>query len=144
MRVTALFLLLSLPLTAQSTAARVKAIDTQMNDSMSTPEGGSTIGMGQAYGVAETAFDKELNRVYSALLKELNGPAKEAFMESQRKWVAFRDAQFEAFRQVYDRDRFGSGQGPLIAAARMNLVRTRVLELATYRDGMWGEDEEPE
>jgi uncharacterized protein YecT (DUF1311 family) len=51
--------------------------------------------------------DRELNRAYSAVLKQLetyhdNGPAtRKALIVSQRKWVEFRDADCTARQRLY-------------------------------------------
>lgn len=134
-RTTLYVLVLLAPLAAQS---GVRALDLQLEQRLKLPESQSTIGSIQVYQEFEDLFDKELNRAYSTLMKELQGPTKAAFQKAQKAWLLFRDSQFEAFRAIYDRREFGTGQGQIIAMNRMNLVRQRALELSSYTNGLWG------
>jgi uncharacterized protein YecT (DUF1311 family) len=77
---------------------------------------------------AEEAWDARMNAAYRKLLDVLDADARDKQREAQRRWVAFRDAEFEAIAA-----RNGTGgtlDGVLIAGERLALVKRRALDLA--------------
>ena len=74
------------------------------------------------------AWDKELNRIWGELMRELPAPAKDSLRAAQRKWIAFRDAEHEALALAY-----GAMPGTMYlvmhADAVSSLTRDRVREL---------------
>lgn len=87
----------------------------------------STFGMVECYGAASTRWDKELNRSYASLTKELSAKGKELFKESQRAWMKFREAQNAANGAL--RENGGTIWSIIIAQQAMNLVKDQVQRL---------------
>jgi uncharacterized protein YecT (DUF1311 family) len=70
--------------------------------------------------------DAELNRVYSAALKRLDGADLQRLVTAQRLWVQFRDADCEAAYGLYG----GGSAGPTVRAACLEKdTRERTKEL---------------
>ena len=103
-------------------------IEAELSRCMETPEGMSTHGMRQCLGNASEAWDKEMNRIWGELMRELPAPAKDSLRAAQRKWIAFRDAELEALAQSY-----GAMPGTMYlvmhADAVSTLTRDRVRQL---------------
>lgn len=103
-------------------------IEAELSRCMETPEGMSTHGMRACLGAATEAWDKELNRIWGELMRELSAPAKESLRAAQRKWIAFRDAELLALSQAY-----GAMPGTMYlvmhADAVSSLTRDRVRQL---------------
>ena len=93
----------------------------------------TTVGMRDCIGAAYQRWDAELNAVYRELMANLPPAAKAQLRDAQRKWLAFRDAEFETIDHIY-----GSRQGTLwslnMAGARLELLRQRVEDLIDHRD----------
>jgi uncharacterized protein YecT (DUF1311 family) len=79
---------------------------------------------------AATLWDEELNRVYQLILAQLPANQKELFRQSQRQWVAFRDAEIVFCEEFYDRE--GKGWQLDQAGRRLDLTKQRTLELWRY------------
>lgn len=103
-------------------------IDAELSRCMESPEGMSTHGTRQCLGTATEAWDKELNRVWGELMRELPASAKESLRAAQRKWIAFRDAEQAALVDAY-----GAMPGSMFsimhADAVSALTRDRVRQL---------------
>jgi uncharacterized protein YecT (DUF1311 family) len=93
----------------------------------------STVGMMNCGEQAVQKWDAELNRVYQALKKQLNADGKKALKTAQKAWLKYRDKEFKTIGAVY-----GSRQGtmwlPVLAFARADVVKNRVLQLKEYLD----------
>ena len=98
----------------------------------------STAGMVQATSKAAEMWDSELNGVYKQLLEVLSKSQVEKLKASQRKWLEYRDAEF-AFSDEF----YGSMQGtmwrPVAVNSRMDIVRSRTLELQSYLETLSGQ-----
>lgn len=122
-----LLLLLAPAPYAQETKEGKDPIDIELEKA----SGGNTRTMEEALVRAEKRWDKELNRVYQALLKELPASEKDSLRASQKAWLAFRDADFKAARQVvrWRGKDGGTIWGGVYARHRMDVVRDRVWRL---------------
>lgn len=124
----ALLFLTSLTFATALPASDQHPIEAELNRCMESPEGMSTHGMRACLGAATEAWDKELNRIWGALMRELPAPAKDSLRAAQRKWIAFRDAELEALANAY-----GSMPGTMFlvmhADAVSTLTRDRVRQL---------------
>lgn len=83
------------------------------------------------YVMGREHWDKELNRVYAALLASLDEDHKGPVRAAQRQWLKFRDAEFAALDAVYDRD--GTLWRIVGSKRRTELVRERVQTLSLLR-----------
>lgn len=97
---------------------------------------GATDG-GRAAATAGEAYarflDAEMNRSYQALLAQLDTAPRKALVESQRRWLAFRDAELVFMARQWTRERNGSSATLSLAGHRAALLRARVLSLLAYR-----------
>lgn len=116
------------PLHAQSDAPDQHPIEVELSRCMESPEGMSTQGMRECMDAASASWDQELNRIWGELMRELAGPGKDALRASQRKWIAFRDAELEALAQTYG-EMQGSMYTLMHADAASTLTRDRVRQL---------------
>jgi uncharacterized protein YecT (DUF1311 family) len=97
---------------------------------LSATDGGSAA---TRAGHAYAAFlDAELNTAYRALLYHLDSPAREALVESQRRWLRFRDADYAFITRHWTRERSGSSASLSIAGYRNTLVKERIVRLLRY------------
>lgn len=90
----------------------------------------STHGQSQAFVTGLELWDKELNRVYQALIKALgtDAIAKKALQESQREWLKFRDLEVQWISVLYGKKE-GTMFGPMAANDIMDITRRRAMEL---------------
>jgi len=93
----------------------------------------STLGIIQCSREAEEKWDKELNRLYKLLYAKLNEQGKKSLKASQKQWLEHRDAEFQAFVDIYGA-MDGSMWKIIAADARAELVKKRVLDFQTYLD----------
>jgi uncharacterized protein YecT (DUF1311 family) len=95
----------------------------------------STAGMRAATNQAREMWDAEMNKVYNRLMARLSPEQQNALRESQRAWLAFRDAEGKAVSSI-----IASKDGTIWQLAAtdqgMQLVRTRVLRLLSYEEDL--------
>lgn len=77
-------------------------------------------------------LDKELNTAYSSLIPKLPKDHQEELKNSQKKWLKFRDAEFEFIINNWTRDSFGSSAWISRGGYRTTIVRERVMQLLYY------------
>lgn len=94
-------------------------------------EAGSAAGPAAARAYAQF-LDAELNQAYQALLKQLKGEARRALVQSQRQWLAFREAEHRFIDSSFTPQAFGSSATLSRADYRASLVKQRVLSLLAY------------
>lgn len=94
---------------------------------------GSTAGMVECTEKAYLAWDKELNKNYTELMRTMKPGAKESLRLAQLEWIKFRDLNFKLIDSVYDRMQ-GTMYIPMRVDARMEIVKRRALELKGYLD----------
>jgi len=118
--------LLSLP----ALAADQDPIDAALDACLAKPEGASTPGMVDCTDEAIQAWDKRLNDVYKRVMADLDPKSRELLRVSQRRWVAFREAEHEAMGGPWRQDR-GTIR-VLMANADLSAIKERVQELRLY------------
>jgi uncharacterized protein YecT (DUF1311 family) len=77
-------------------------------------------------------LDKELNAVYRLLMSKLSEVHQGGLKNSQKKWIVFRDAEFELINNYWTRNNFGSSAVISRGAYRSSIVRNRVIQLLQY------------
>lgn len=96
----------------------------------------STAGTVEAANRAAVKWDQELNRVYKALMKPMGSEARQKLQASQRRWLAYRDAELAAVGAIagdlYEQNGGGTLWGMVAAVRSMEIVRARALELTEY------------
>jgi uncharacterized protein YecT (DUF1311 family) len=129
MRALPLLLLPLLPLPAL--AADRDPIDAALDACLAKPEGASTPGMVECTSEAIRAWDKRLNEVYQQVISGLDPRSQELLRASQRRWVAFREAEHEAIDGPWRHDR-GTIIRVLSVSADLSAIKERVRELQLY------------
>jgi uncharacterized protein YecT (DUF1311 family) len=109
-------------------------IDTALTQCLDQPDGQSTMGMIACADQAYESWDKELNAAYATLLDGMEKDSATALKDSQRKWIAYRDAEF-AFQGGAWTEDLGTAMRVTLALARSDIVRARVLVLRSYASG---------
>ena len=127
-----IFLLLltgcALPVFAQSPAVK---IDAELKQCQS--EAQTTIDSSECYRQAMTAWDKELNTQYQALLKDNPESVRKALRASQRQWIKYKDSYNEATNEYYRQEQ-GTIWGIIAAQTQMNVIRDKALSLYRLRE----------
>ena len=91
--------------------------------------GGVTADMRDAQGQAYEGWDAELNRLYRAVMRQLDGgPRADALRQAQRAWLAWDDA--EATSDIAMQEDSGSA-GPLVIADQA-IARRRARACTLY------------
>ncbi|WP_352425323.1 lysozyme inhibitor LprI family protein [Aminomonas paucivorans] len=98
----------------------------------------STAGTVEASNRAAAKWDRELNRVYKALMAQTGPEARQKLQASQRRWLAYRDAERTAVGamagDLYEQNGGGTLWGMVAAVRSMEILRARALELTEYLD----------
>jgi len=96
-------------------------------------------------GMANCAFDaykrwdSDLNKYYNKVIKSLKKQGDiSSFKKSQEAWVAFRDAEFGAYNNMFNKP--GDRWAVIRAESRIAIVRARVLQLREYYDSLQKKD----
>jgi uncharacterized protein YecT (DUF1311 family) len=131
MIIRALLLFLLLLLSFPALAADQDPLDAALDACLAKPEGLSTPGMVDCTSDAIQAWDKRLNEVYQQVLAALDPKSRELLRASQRRWVAFREAEHEAMEGPWRRDR-GTIIRVLTADADLSAIKERAQELQHY------------
>jgi uncharacterized protein YecT (DUF1311 family) len=77
------------------------------------------------------AWDKRLNEVYQQVMAGLDAKSRELLRTSQRRWVAFREAEHEAMEGPWRQDK-GTIIRVLTVSADLSAIKERVQELQLY------------
>jgi uncharacterized protein YecT (DUF1311 family) len=94
---------------------------------------GSTAGMVECTDKAYVAWDKELNKNYSELVRTLKPAQKEALKSAELEWIKYRDLNFKFIDSIYDTMQ-GTMYIPMRIDARMEVIKKRALELKGFLD----------
>ena len=94
---------------------------------------GSTAGMVECTDKAYVAWDKELNKNYTELMRALKPKQKEALRLAQLEWIKYRDLEFKSIDSIYDTME-GTMYIPMRIAAHMEVIRKRAVELKNFLD----------
>jgi uncharacterized protein YecT (DUF1311 family) len=126
-------LLSSVMLPFPALAADQDPIDTALDACLAKPEGASTPGMVDCTDEAIRGWDQRLNEVFQWVMAGLDPKSRELVRASQRRWVAFREAEHEAMGGPWRRDK-GTIIRVLTVNADLSAIRTkeRVQELQLY------------
>jgi uncharacterized protein YecT (DUF1311 family) len=90
--------------------------------------------------IAYGKWESELERYYSRIMKALSKPAdKTAFKQSEDAWVAFQNAEFGSFNHMFNIP--GNKWYLLRLNSRIDVLKTRVLQLRQYYDTIEGSKE---
>ena len=129
--ITALCLLLSISVPAGTIWEKEHQIDRWTKAELKR-SGGNTEAIRHVYSRAYKKWDGALNKAYKGLMDRLpTKEDKELLRESQRKWIAYRDAEFRFLPRHFQRD--GGTLSLVMTDERMvHFIRERVIELEAY------------
>ncbi len=128
---------LLLALSSSAWAQQPSAIDKALDACLESDAGMSTHGQIECTDQSAVAWDRELNRVFQALIKALDKPQADALRVSQRQWVKFRDAEIAALMEVYSA-LDGSMYQVMHVQAVSALTRDRALQLQSLLETIDG------
>lgn len=92
----------------------------------------STASQRECTTTAENSWDAEMNRNYKILISKLPADARKNLQESQRKWLAFRDAEFGFISKYNFEVKSGTLFHVIADNQRMNLVKNRAEQLREF------------
>jgi len=92
---------------------------------------GSTTGMIRCTDKAYAAWDRELNKNYADLMRQLKPGQKAALKAAQLEWLKYRDSEFKLIDSIYDTLQ-GTMYIPMRIAERLEVVKKRALDLGEY------------
>lgn len=85
--------------------------------------------------VAYGRWDKELNKTYDKLLKTIRKEEdKETLRQSQKAWLAYRDAEFTTYNYIFNLQ--GNRWCSIRQNERIEMVRSRTLQLRYYLESL--------
>lgn len=96
--------------------------------------GGVTVDLADAQSAAFAAWDKELNRVYAALLKAAGPERRDALRSAQRAWLAYDKAQ-DLWVATLHADE-GTSSALNVGGAALQRRRARVCDLLNDLEGL--------
>lgn len=137
MKLSVALLSLSLVAAAAAPAMAVSAdeekdvVTAELDKCLEAPEGQTTAGMVECTHNAYVAYDKQLNDVYKKALAGVDKASADKIRESQRKWIAWRDAQREADNGAWRADR-GTLASLDIESFNVDAIKARVQQLQYY------------
>ncbi len=86
----------------------------------------------RAYTEYEDFLDKELNIAYRLIMSCLDRDSQASLQQSQRKWLRYRDAEFDFITLNWNKTDFGSSAAVSRGAYRTTMVKHRVISLLHY------------
>jgi uncharacterized protein YecT (DUF1311 family) len=85
-----------------------------------------------AYADYQRFLDAELAKAYEELVLKLAPAPRVMLIQSQRRWLAYRDAGFHFIDENWTQGRFGTSATLSRGAYRCSIVKGRVTELIQY------------
>ena len=98
---------------------------------LDSPSNAATSGQVDCEAAAAKRYDQRMNSAYTALLRALPAKAAQQLQQSQRAWLAFRDAEGTAASALFA-TRQGTMYVPMQAGATTTITRDRALQLENY------------
>lgn len=81
----------------------------------------------------EKFLDQELNQAYTALMKHIaDQQTKKNLQNAQKRWLQFRDAEFEFIGNNWNQENFGTSYAITVGASRNQIIKDRVIQLLHY------------
>lgn len=108
-------------------------IDISLESCLSADSNFTTQGMMGCYYEARQSWDLELNLHYTQLRSLLDSASASNLQIAQRSWLSFRDKEFDYINYLYYQKN-GSMWRVVASERRMDITRTRALELKSYFD----------
>jgi uncharacterized protein YecT (DUF1311 family) len=93
---------------------------------------GRTYEVVEAYADYQRFLDAELTKDYAALAQKLAPAPRAMLIESQRRWLAYRDAGFRFIDGNWTQGQFGTSAALSRGAYRSSIVKERITALIQY------------
>jgi uncharacterized protein YecT (DUF1311 family) len=110
-------------------------VDIRLNSCLDSAENQTTAGMIDCANKAMESWDAEMNKYYRLLLSKLSENTKVKIQISQRKWLEYRDAEFEAQGNLYS-EMEGTMWQVASANRQLQIIRDRAIELMSYYEDL--------
>ena len=107
----------------------IDPIDKEMEDCIKKDS--TTSGMGTCALKALESWDKELNVAYGQLSRKLDKITKDNLLNSQRKWIEYRDREYKFIDNFFYNFQ-GSMYGSIMIGEKIVIVKQRTLALMAY------------
>jgi uncharacterized protein YecT (DUF1311 family) len=122
------------PLRASAQQPSPDSIDRTLQACLAEPGGQTTAGTITCLDRAYKSWDREMNKVYAALLRSVAPASREKLRASQRQWLGFRDADMEFQRQefVAGNGKYGTLASVTLMSNNVDMIRQRVTTLREY------------
>lgn len=98
-------------------------------DACSAQQGETTVAMLACRAMLADYWDRELNRVYQAIMRDIQGALKDSVRQSQRTWLTWRDQRCQPWGHME-----GSLYRVLVADCHVETIRERVSDLRALRE----------
>lgn len=85
-----------------------------------------------AYAEYEHFLDQQLNQAYRLLMAHLDKNSQASFKQSQKKWLIYRDAEFDFIQLNWNKTNYGSSSAISQGAYRTTIIKNRVIALLHY------------
>lgn len=85
-----------------------------------------------AYGKYQRFLDEELNSAYNQLKSKLPKTEQLELKKTQKKWLEFRDSEFDFIYVNWNRANFGTSADMSRGAYRCKIIESRVIQLLHY------------
>ena len=85
-----------------------------------------------AYAEYEKFLDQELNRAYTALTRRVAAEVRPKLVQSQRRWMQYRDAEFLFIAANWTVEMFGSSSAISRGGYRTTIIKDRTVTLLQY------------
>jgi uncharacterized protein YecT (DUF1311 family) len=92
----------------------------------------TTAAISAGYASYLAFLDQELNKAYSGLLQHVSGNTRDSLIASERKWVAYRDAEDTFIDGNWTNENFGTSSALSRGDYRASIVKQRVIQLLSY------------
>ena len=107
----------------------IDPIDKEMEDCIKKDS--TTSGMKTCALKALESWDKELNVAYGQLSRKLDKITKDNLLNSQRKWIEYRDREYKFIDNFFYNFQ-GSMYGSIMIGEKIGIVKQRTLALRAY------------
>jgi uncharacterized protein YecT (DUF1311 family) len=84
------------------------------------------------YADYQRFLEAELERAYRSLLGKLDPASRLKLVQAQRRWRAYRDAEFRLIEGNWTQSAFGTSAGISRGAYRSSIVKDRTVQLIEY------------
>jgi uncharacterized protein YecT (DUF1311 family) len=124
-------LILMMPLISYADEASLHSIDKMHQTCIDRDS--TTEGMTKCAYAAYELWDKELNKNYNELMRQLPTNSKQALKTAQKEWLIYRDKEFYLIDQIYSQLE-GTMHVPMRVNEQVQIVKKRALQLKIYLD----------